>query len=151
VDYWVSSGSTSKSLYINSFWEIENIDTDEILRTIALSKVAPSETYIFDDVPNFKISPVRCKYSVLFPVPALCREKLSSFTKHLSDFHIAINGKLPLVNMISSSEFFTDDSDTYFMSRGQAIYFRDQNHLNVLGSRALFDWLKENKPILERN
>jgi hypothetical protein len=151
MDYWVSSGSTSKSLYINSFWEIENIDTDEILRTIDLSKVAYSETFIFDDVPNFKISPSRCKYSVLFPVPAPCREKLSNFTQHLRDFHLEVNDKLPLVNMISSSEFFTDESDTYFMSGGQAIYFRDQNHLNVLGSRALFEWLKETEPVLVWN
>ncbi len=151
MDYWVSSGSTSKSLYINSFWEIENTDTDVILRTIALSKVSPSKTYIFDDVPNFKISPTRCKYSVLFLVPAPCREMLSSFTQHLSDFRISINDKLPLVNMISSSEFFRDENDTYFMSSGQAIYFRDQNHLNVLGSRALFEWLVGTKLILGQN
>ncbi len=145
LDYWVSSGSKAGSLYINSFWEIERIDADELLRAIAVSRVLPSDTYIFDDVPNFKISPVRCKYSVMFPIPAPCQERLPDFVQHILDFHVLVKDKLPLVNLIYSSEFFTKGSGVYFMAEDQSIFYRDQNHLNHLGSHELVSWLIESQ------
>ena len=141
LDYWVASGSSAEHLFVNSFWEIENIDTGEIQRTILESKVEAKDTYVFNDVPNFKISPVRCKYSVLFPIPSPCSERITAHSYHLKNFESVISEKLPIVNLISSSRFFMIGRDTFSLFNGHYIYFRDQNHLNVSGSEGLFEYL----------
>ena len=141
LDYWSRSGSEAETLIINSFWQIERTDAQEIRNAISESKILPSNTYIFDDVPNFKISPLRCKYSIVFPIPAPCTEKLSSFAEHVDDFHHLIKEGIPTVNLVTSSEFFSVDSELFSMSQGSSVLFRDQNHLNFLGSQALIRWL----------
>ncbi len=141
LDYWSESGSEAEALILNSFWQIERTDALEIRNAISESKILPSSTYIFDDVPNFKISPLRCKYSKLFPIPAPCAEILSSFAEHVDDFHHFIKKGVPTANLIASSEFFSVDSELFSMSEGSSVLFRDQNHLNVLGSKALLRWL----------
>jgi peptidoglycan/LPS O-acetylase OafA/YrhL len=148
LDYWTASGSEAETLIINSFWQIERTDAQEIRNAIFQSKILPSNTYIFDDVPNFKISPVRCKYSKLFPIPAPCSEILSSFAKHVDDFHHLIKEGIPTVNLVTSSEFFSVDSELFSMSQGSSILFRDQNHLNFLGSQALIRWLANSQRLL---
>jgi hypothetical protein len=77
----------------------------------------------------------------LFPIPAPCAEILSSFAEHVDDFHHFIKKGVPTANLIASSEFFSVDSELFSMSEGSSVLFRDQNHLNVLGSKALLRWL----------
>ena len=147
LDFWIASGSKADKLFINSFWEIEVTDTEEILRAIIASQVSPKNTVIFDDVPNFKISPARCKYSVLFPVPAPCHERLPNFTEHLESFRILINTRFPQVNLIQSSDFFLMDGGDYAFASGSSVYYRDQNHLNEIGSVSLFYYLYKSKTV----
>ena len=143
LDYWVASGSTAESLFINSFWEIENINTDEIRKTMIRSEVAPSNTFIFDDVPNFKISPIRCKYSALFPISASCSERLNAFSLHVGRLRKMFEDQLPSVNLIESSDYFEFEQNAFHMARDGEVLFRDQNHLNVSGSVALFRHLRQ--------
>lgn len=150
LNYWAASGSSAKHLFINSFWEIEEFSAVEIKRAIVLSQVKEADTFIFDDVPNFKISPVRCKYSILFPIPAPCAERLDGFSAHLVRFHATLAAEVASAKLVSSAEYFETAEGMFSMVRNGEIHFRDQNHLNVKGSSALFEHLQRNSKVAVR-
>jgi hypothetical protein len=149
IDYWTVSESRAKYLFINSFWEIEDFSTQEIETTILKANFSPTNTYLFNDVPNFKISPMRCKYSLLFPIPASCSENLPFFADHLEVFRQQITQDLPAVNLVDSASYFRGTGTTYSMVRDGEVLFRDQNHLNISGSIALFLGLKDFSHVLD--
>lgn len=144
LDYWESSGAKANHVYINSFWEVEDTDFGELFRALDRINVAAKEVFIFDDVPNFKISPVRCKYSSVFVVPALCEEQLPNFQKHILTFRESVAKNLPSANLVKSSDFFLIGNNSFSMVKNGEIFFRDQNHLNVDGSYRLASHLFEN-------
>ena len=144
LDYWDSSGAKANHVYVNSFWEVEGTDFGELSSALDRIEVAAKEVFIFDDVPNFKISPVRCKYSSLFVVPTLCEEQLPNFHQHIVTFRDSVAKKLPFANLVKSSDFFLLGNDSFSMAKNGEILFRDQNHLNVDGSYRLAAHLLEN-------
>ena len=94
-------------------------------------------------MPNFKISPIRCKYAVLFPIPAACSEELVGFAEHIARFGATITAHLPSLHLVDSAKFFESGDGFYSMSRNGEVLYRDQNHLNKSGSIALFKYLEK--------
>lgn len=144
LNYWDSSGGHARQVHINSFWQIEKTDFRELGETLARLEIRQRDTFIYDDVPNFKISALRCKYSELFVVPALCEEHLPNFQAHLEEFWVSIGEHLPEANLVKSSKFFLVDNSYFRMAMDGKILFRDQNHLNVIGSLELSEYLSKN-------
>jgi peptidoglycan/LPS O-acetylase OafA/YrhL len=134
---------TADRLMINSFWAIEDSTPEDISLVGKELGFAPSKIVIFNDVPHFKIDPVRCKYRKLFWLPSPCDENLPKFSAHIKSFNQAYSKNFPDVTLIDSANFFSNGPGTkYFLSSESSILFRDGSHLNSNGSVELFKYLK---------
>lgn len=130
-------------LILNSFWRIENTDVSALQSVISTSGVEDGHVIFFEDVPDFKVSPERCKYNELFTIKSPCYESLPEFLNHISFFRDFVSSGFPNAQIVESSEIFRMNSDVYFMADSKSVYFRDQNHLNFEGSIYLFGRLRE--------
>jgi hypothetical protein len=138
-----SDGVSSAALILNSFWEIKKLDTLGISQIINSTKTTVKGTYFFDDVPNFKITPQRCKYSELFLIPAPCSEDLPGFSAHVEKLDEQLRSSFPQSQIVKSSSFFLEKDARFSLAAPPFVLFRDQNHLNADGSRLLFEHLRQ--------
>jgi peptidoglycan/LPS O-acetylase OafA/YrhL len=128
---------------VNSFWAIEDSTPEDISLVGKRLGFNSSSIVLFNDVPNFKIDPVRCKYKKLFWLPSPCAENLPEFSAHRKNLSGTYSREFPDVGLVDSASFFADGVGTrYTMSLGGSIFFRDGNHLNSKGSVELFKYLK---------
>jgi SGNH domain (fused to AT3 domains)/Acyltransferase family len=102
--------------------------------------------YLTDDTPKFGFDSARCKFNNPFTGKSQCSED--------SNFYFSIRSSyLPIlqeeyfsrrsnVGFIDLSNSFCADGHC-FMGKNNDIYFRDNNHLNVLGSSVLGKNIRE--------
>jgi hypothetical protein len=139
-----SHGISADKLLVNSFWAIDPVVPADIQLLAKSLNFAPENVFIFNDVPDFKIDPARCKYQKLFLLPSPCSEALPKFLSHKSSFANTIQSELPGFQLIDSAAFFrVEGTDRFFVESQGSILYRDGNHLNFLGSIELFEHLKE--------
>ena len=138
-----SHGVSADKLVVNSFWALDQVVPADIQLLAKSLNFAPENVLIFNDVPDFKIDPARCKYQKLFLLPSPCSEALPKFLIHKSVFESSIKSGLPGFQLIDSAGFFrVEGTDEFFIESGGKILYRDGNHLNFVGSVALFERLK---------
>jgi hypothetical protein len=135
---------TADALLINSFWAIEDSSLSEIQLIGHKLGFKLNEIVIFNDVPDFKVDPVRCKYQDLFLLPSPCSEDLPRFANHLAGFDDEAREKLPGSKMIDSAGFFRKSETKFYLGTEDSVLYRDTNHLNSTGSVELFLHLKSN-------
>jgi peptidoglycan/LPS O-acetylase OafA/YrhL len=129
-------------LLINSFWSIEDYSLSEILLIGGKLGFEPEEIMIFNDVPDFRINPERCKYKELFWLPSPCAEDLPRFAARLNAFNEDARRELPSVNLVDTAGFFRNEDNGFYLGTDSSVYYRDRNHLNSTGSVELFKHLK---------
>lgn len=133
-------------LVISSFWEEEAVELHSLKNLI--NAVSPRKTWIFNGVPQFKIQPERCKHSAGMVLPAPCEERLLQFETHLKDFETNFQVNFPDFSktyLVDSAGFFSTGRGTYQMATDHELLFRDQNHLNQIGSESLISGLLESE------
>jgi len=125
---------------INAQWAQRGVLTDEFVTTLEALRSRGKAVFVTDDVPRFGFDAVACKYRMapILPFPQ-CSENRGLFeteyTRYYPELRAAVD-KVPGVQLLNTAEYFCGN-DVCSMNKGEALLYRDSNHLNNIGSRFL--------------
>jgi peptidoglycan/LPS O-acetylase OafA/YrhL len=155
IFHYVLMTTSIKTVILTEYWagrkaEIPEGSTlqEQLLATTRALIAAGKTVYLTNDVPVFPFEPARCKYGRRFALSAGC---------DWDKFDAVLQGYLPLLTDVIVAEPRTKllDSVRYFCNVGdcsmvhdKVLMYRDNNHLNILGTRFLGDALVRDNPAL---
>lgn len=133
----INQSPTIKHIIISMDWVgLTNLKQAEIeILEIADQLTAKGKTvYVTDGVPAFSFDPIRCK-GIRFPyTETMCTEpkKANQYEEMLKRISI----KSPNIQLLQSMKYFCHEKECSMIQGGELLY-RDNNHLNINGSKYL--------------
>jgi len=109
----------------------------ELLNTLNALIASGKSVYLLDDVPRFTFQPERCKFVQAEGREPLCdieKVKILEYEKQYVPALNRIAETLPSVRLIALRDLFCTDAMCSMVQNGVLMY-RDDNHLNILGSK----------------
>jgi hypothetical protein len=149
----LANQAIKKTVIISSMWAVAPLDYYQkkkfkhaLTKTIDILVSKGWFIYLTDDTPKFGFDSARCKFNNPFTGKNQCSED--------SNFYFSIRSSyLPILREVyfsrPSNVGFIDLSNSFctgdycFMGKNNAIYFRDNNHLNILGSSIVGKSIRE--------
>ena len=138
---------TPKTILLTMHYVGYPINDNELMlglsETIAFLKGLGHQVVIIGDIPRFDLSAEDCKYGAsVGQVKSSCFISLSKFNIQLDTFHPVLSkiAKLYEVPYISVYEPFCSNGECSMIKNGFVLY-RDNNHLNISGSRLIGQYL----------
>jgi hypothetical protein len=127
----ISNSKSISTVVISSYWLQRGVQPDELRQTLSALVQKGLRIFITDDVPNFSFDPAICKYN------GECTEvgfigRYAGYIGFLKD--VVIN--VPGVTLIESARYLCE-KDVCFMGKDGVLYYRDNNHLNINGSKLI--------------
>jgi peptidoglycan/LPS O-acetylase OafA/YrhL len=129
-----------RTVVISAAWGRDNTDMPDGLFRLVTDLVSNGKKVVLlDDVPFFRHDADACKHVRRFRKNTRCSETLeeSPYMRRYRVFQpqlLSIARSSPSVELISTTEMFCDNQGCA-MHQGNNLYYRDQHHLNILGSR----------------
>lgn len=123
---------------------------NEILTSARALIASGKEVYLTNDVPHFPFEPTSCRTQRTMSSERSCSivHPGGNTNSYNPDKMIrAIAEKEPRIRMIDTYSHFCD-KETCKMTDGNQLLYRDNNHLNILGSRYLGKLIVRNHPDL---
>jgi peptidoglycan/LPS O-acetylase OafA/YrhL len=141
---YVLSNQDLKKVLITVDWigfkNLESLETD-LLETVKTLIEGGKEVILTNGVPTFPFDPIRCK-AVRFPqTKELCFFKRSK--THYEEMLERVALAAPKITMINTIQFFCNSSECSMVDGGKILY-RDDNHLNINGSRHVGNKIRDN-------
>ena len=106
---------------------------------VRLLRAAGKAVYVVNGVPSFHFDAGRCKFSGRLGFPALCDEPESTLERQLAvyedDLKAAVTAN-PGAQLIDTAHMLCHDRTCSMAENGKLLY-RDDNHLNINGSRLI--------------
>jgi hypothetical protein len=140
IDHVVSDPAI-KAVVVNAAWApLQGAAQDDLVKTLEAFASSGKAVFVMDDVPWFPFDAVACKYRTpILPRPQQCsigRELFDeTYARYYPDLRGAV-GRVPRVQLLNTAHDFCDDH-LCSMTKGNALLYRDSNHLNNDGSRFL--------------
>jgi peptidoglycan/LPS O-acetylase OafA/YrhL len=145
----IKQNSKIDTVILVAYWHLrkqlltpENSYLSEIMPTVQKLSTSGKKVFLVDGTPNFSFPPTKCKYDWRLVRVQQCAES-NRFTKqqsqYLPDFIQAANKSS--IKLIELSPLFCD-GDICTMAKDGKLFFRDDNHLNMNGSRLISPTLK---------
>lgn len=131
-----------KSVFLNAIWARKVNDArfsawqDELQATVAALTASGKSIFIADDVPSFDFFPSRCKFSDRLGIDNLCHEADKMEYKQYRPIFDKIALVHANVHVVRTYDAFCANGTCSMAANGQ-LYYRDDNHLNVNGSKAV--------------
>ena len=124
--------------------------TEQFSKTLQQIITHGKTVYISDDVPGFSFEPVKCKYNRIFNLNHKCIEDLHVIEltrKEWLPIVISTTNEYKNIEFLQILDFFCT-SNNCSMTHGRELLYRDNNHLNINGSKYLGKRLLQNYPQL---
>jgi len=144
-----------KSIIISGYWAQSTGATNNLVAGLKGAILELSKTnrqiYITDDIPNFEFDPKICKYGRRLGQvreTTICSESSERFDKQYKEYYpglILAQQEHPKVKIMNTSKYFWKDGRC-FMAENGLLYYRDNNHLNLNGSRYVGKMLVKDFP-----
>lgn len=109
----------------------------ELSLVVQALQASGKKVYLTDDLPKFDFDPQRCKLQRPLMQSTKCDAPVSAYHVQRKQFMGELNEVLvrhPEVGWIDLSSFMCSEATCSMAPRGQLLY-RDNNHLNILGSQ----------------
>jgi hypothetical protein len=106
--------------------------------------------FITDDNPTFAFGPFQCKYAQGLVLPKSCDMAASQFWPTHDEYTALLSevaAQLPGATVLETAKYFCT-TETCTMRQGDAVLFRDVNHLNEVGTMYLGGMLVAEHPEL---
>lgn len=108
----------------------------ELIKAVDALSAAGKKVYLTDDVPVFPFDPEKCKGRRRFSNNSICKMP-RVVAKSQEDTYRAALMKVvesrPSVRLLPLTEYICDELSCS-MTKGDAVLYRDHNHLNIIGS-----------------
>jgi len=157
---YLLSDRNIKTVIISAFWypktSMVPVGSDlerELSYTVEKLGAAHKMVYITDDVPDFTFDPKRCKYSRRFGGENNCVEDKAIFYRELKTYYPILEWvaqKHANVKLVDTVKYFCSSQFCTMAMNGKLMY-RDNNHLNLNGTRYVAKRLLQEYPQLANN
>lgn len=148
-----------KTVIISAYWSTRinrvpggvNFE-NEFVKTVEALVKANKKVFIADDVPDFSFDPKKCKFSRPFSQEGGCVEdKKFFYKKHKKyyPFFESIEKSNAQVKILKVSTYFCDQHVCSMAKDGQ-IFYRDNDHLNIIGSKYLGQKIIKDNQVIVR-
>lgn len=121
----------------------------ELTRVATELSAAGKQVFIVDDVPNFSFPPRNCRYQGNWLRASQCHEERGLFFHQHGHYFPVLESvkKKTKAQVIRISDYFCDQ-DFCSMEKDGVLFYRDNNHLNLNGSRYVAQKMLQNTPQL---
>jgi peptidoglycan/LPS O-acetylase OafA/YrhL len=138
----VASDPAIKTVVVSASWYERGVAGDELVNTLRAFRSKGKAVFVTDDVPNFDFDAVACKYRRAPILPfTVCSEdrKLidAKYAAYYPKLKAAVD-KVPGVQLLNTTHYFCD-KNVCSMNKVEALLYRNNGHLNNIGSRFLAD------------
>ncbi|MDP7720894.1 acyltransferase family protein [Mycobacterium sp. TY814] len=130
-----------ETVVINGDWPSRGVgEKDQLATTLNAFASKGKSVFVTDDVPWFRFDAVVCKYRIAPILPfSKCTQSRQRFEDDYATYFPALRStvnKVPGATLLETAQYFCDRYSCR-MNQGDALLFRDSNHLNETGSRYL--------------
>jgi hypothetical protein len=136
----VASDPGIEAVIITADWARRGVPGQELDTTLEAFTSTGKAVFVTDDVPRFSFDAVFCKYRKTPILPlSQCSEDRQLFDAAYVAYHPALRAavaNVPGVQLLNTAEYFCDNH-LCSMNNGEALLYRDTDHLNNVGSRFL--------------
>ena len=141
-----------RAVILTAYWHLRMDSSTleaELLDTVKRLRAAGKTVYITDDVPNFSFGPKKCKYESNWIRTHRCTEDRVYFQREYERY-------VPILERVQEStgasilrtaKYFCSETSCSMEKNGDLLY-RDDNHLNVNGSKYLGRMIVEDYPVI---
>jgi len=153
----VLSSSTIESVLLTMHWSgrLRQIPKgtrleDHVLKTTAELVAAGKQVYLLDNVPKFAFNPDRCKFIARSARQSKCaapKSDIEAYEALYSESLRQVVNAYPQVRLVPLRDLLCE-GETCSMVKNGVLMYRDNNHLNILGSRYVGSWIAERYPEL---
>ena len=122
----------------------------ELSETVSKLAKANKVVYIIDDVPSFSFEPNKCKYAGRLWQENSCVQDIGAYQQQLQVYLPmlkTVEEKNKNVKVVQISDSLCD-KEHCSMAKDGVLFYRDNNHLNVDGSRYMGRLIVERNPEL---
>ncbi|MCK8643382.1 acyltransferase family protein [Mycobacterium colombiense] len=145
----VAADPTIETVIVTADWAQRGVAKDDLAKTFETFMSRNKAVFVTDDVPTFPFDAEACKYRIAPAVPITkCSESRARFesahSRYYPDLRATVD-KVPGVQLLDTAAYFCDKS-VCSMNRGDALLYRDTNHLNNVGSRFLVNQMLTDFP-----
>jgi peptidoglycan/LPS O-acetylase OafA/YrhL len=154
----LTKDSHIKHVLLTSMWAVAPLSSEErvafesnLTTTIELLTSAGKNVVLTTDTPKFGFDPQRCKFSHPLSGQSNCDESNESYRRVQSSYvplFESLTTRSSHVSLIHFDDLFCDES-VCRMSKDGRILFRDNNHVNILGSQIVGSELAKQLLIIE--
>lgn len=138
----IDDNSKIDSVILVAYWQLRkqlispgSSYLQEIRHTAKKLITHRKQVFLIDGIPNFSFLPTKCKYDWPFLRVQQCTETKLFAKQHSQYFPDFVEAtKTSPVRLIELSQLFCE-GDTCTMAKDGLLFFRDDNHLNMNGSR----------------
>jgi peptidoglycan/LPS O-acetylase OafA/YrhL len=147
----VASDPGIKAVIVTAEWAKRGVPGQELDKTLEAFTSTHKAVFVTDDVPRFFFDAVFCKYRKTPILPlSQCSEDLQRFEAARATYYPALRAavaNVPGVELLATAEYFCNNH-LCNMNNGEALLYRDDNHLNNNGSRFLANRMLTDYPQL---
>lgn len=136
----IASNPATKIVIVSIAWALHGGPEEWFVDTLKVFKSRDKSVFVTDDVPKFPFDALGCKYrkAPILPFPECSENRQlfdAAYVGYYSKLRAAVE-KVPGVELLNTAEYFCDNK-VCSMNKGDALLYRDSNHLNNIGSRFL--------------
>ena len=139
----IESDPAPETVIVSALWAYRRQQIaigENFVKTLEAFTSTGKTVFVTDDVPFFPFEAVACKYR---SAPILTRAQCSidrkvfeeNYAYYYPELKAAVD-KVPGVQLLNTAHYFCDN-DVCSMNKGDTLLYRNDNHLNNIGSRFL--------------
>lgn len=142
-----------RAVVLTARWELRGVPESKLAATIRDIYNSGKIVFVTDGIPSFPFGPTQCRNAVgLFHSEPRCDVSADSnlrvYDGYIDSLRRAV-GQAPGAQLLESNKHLCGP-ESCSMALGGKLFFRDNNHLNVNGSRFLVDRLISANPDLRQ-
>ncbi len=140
----IAADPSIKYVLLTAMWADARLRPDQRLafesgltETITWLKSKNKKIILLDDTPKFGFDPQRCKFTHPLSGSSHCFESIDTYQQIRDSYVFALestSSQNPDLLFIRMNDLFCDDK-VCRMASDEELFFRDNNHLNILGSK----------------
>ncbi len=133
--FHVNNLPSPKVVILSAFWSNRGVPTS-INTAIKSLKKGGASIFLISDSPSFSLDPLDCKFAKEKNLESLCYERLPQSSSEIETSEILRKiAKEENINYVEIRDLFCSTDDHCSMIYGDKLLFRDNNHLNIYGSK----------------